>query len=422
MDVTLIIILTLIFSAFFSGMEIAFVSANKLKVELDKGKGMVSARLLASFMQRPSQFIGAMLLGNNISLVIYGIAMATILYPLLDNFLPGILHSEAILLFLQTLLSTLLILILAEFLPKVLFRINPNGLLSFFAVPAYLLYLLLFPLIYLFIGLSEFILKKVLGIKIGTKGYQFSALDLDEYIRDFFHPEDNQQQGEQEIQMIQNMMDFHITKVRECMVPRNEIVAIDETDPIEEMHRQFIDSGHSKILAYKGSMDNMTGYVHLFDLFSKPSGIHSVVRPVLFVPETITADNVLNMLIEQRRSVAVVVDEFGGTAGMVTTEDLIEEIFGEIDDEFDLDEFTEKQISEKEFIFAGRLEIDYLNRQYNLRLPESDEYETLAGLIIHNHQSIPSVNEQISFNKLTFTIIDASETRIEKVQLTVNEA
>ncbi len=422
MDITLIITLTLVFSAFFSGMEIAFVSANKLKVELDKGKGLTSASLLAGFMQKPSQFIGAMLLGNNISLVIYGIAMASVLNPLLDHFLPGLLHSEAVILLLQTLLSTLLILILAEFLPKVLFRINPNGLLIFFAIPAYVLYLLLFPLIYLFIGLSEFILKKVLGIEIGSQGYQFTALDLGEYIRDFFHPEAEPQQGEQEIQMIQNMMEFHTTKVRECMVPRNEIVAIDENDPIGEIQQIFLESGHSKILAYRGSIDNMTGYVHLFDLFSKPAGISAIVRPVLYVPETINANTVLNMLTEQRRSVAVVVDEFGGTAGMVTTEDLIEEIFGEIDDEFDLEEFTEKKISEKEFIFAGRLEIDYLNHQYDLNLPVSDEYETLAGLIISKHQNIPSVNEQISFNPFTFTILDATETRIEKVHLKLSGA
>lgn len=422
MDVTLVIIFTLIFSAFFSGMEIAFVSANKLKVELDKSKGLVSAKILSGFLQRPSSFIGAMLLGNNISLVIFGIAMAAVLDPILDQYLPSFLHSEVILLLLQTLLSTLLILILAEFLPKVLFRINPNGLLNVFAVPAYLLYLFLYPLIYLFIGFSEFLLKKVLGLNLGIQGYQFSALDLDEYIRDFFHPEAEPREGEQEIQMIQNVMDFHITKVRECMVPRNEIIAIDESDPLSDVKQLFLDSGHSKVLAYKGTIDNMTGYVHLFDLFSKPTDISKVIRPVIFVPETITASNVLNLLIDQRRSVAVVVDEFGGTSGMVTTEDLIEEIFGEINDEFDLDEFTEKKINPNEYVFAGRLEIDYINREYGLGLPESDEYETLAGLIIHYHQSIPSVEEQIVFDKLTFTIMNASETRIEKVHLLIQSA
>ena len=421
MDITLVIVFTLIFSSFFSGMEIAFVSANRLKVELDKGKGMLSAKILSGFLQRPSKFIGAMLLGNNISLVIYGIAMAAVLNPALHEYLPAGLHTEVVVLLFQTLLSTLLILILAEFIPKVLFRINPNGLLNFFAVPAYLLYFVLYPLIYLFIGLGEFLLKKVLGLKIGKQGYQFTALDLDEYIRDFFHPEAEPQEGEQEIQMIQNVMDFHITKVRECMVPRNEIVAIDETEPLTEIQQLFLNSGHSKVLAYKDSIDNLTGYVHLFDLFSKPADISRVIRPVIFVPETITASNALNMLIDQRKSVAVVVDEFGGTSGMVTTEDLIEEIFGEINDEFDLDEFTEKRTKNNEFVFAGRLEIDYLNREYNLKLPESDEYETLAGLIIHYHQSIPAITEKIVIGKLTFTILDASETRIKKVQLNIIE-
>lgn len=419
MDIGLTITLTLVFSAFFSGMEIAFVSANKLKVELDKSKGIISARVLSGFMQKPSRFIGAMLLGNNVALVIYGIAMATLLDPLLAAGLPGYMNSEASILFFQTILSTLIILILAEFLPKVLFRINPNALLSLFAIPAYLLYLLLYPLIYLFIGLSEFILKTVLGIKSGIQGYQFTALDLDEYIRDFYSPEAEHQEGEQEIQMIQNVMDFHVTKVRECMVPRNEIIAIEENDTMDDLKSVFIDSGHSKILIYKNTVDHITGYVHLFDLFSKPSSIKEVSKPVLIVPETITASKVMNMLIEQRKSVAIVVDEFGGTAGMVTTEDLIEEIFGEIEDEFDLDEFTENQNDPNEFIFAGRLEIDYLNKEYNLGLVESAEYETLAGLIIHYHQSIPSVGEQIEIANLKFTILEASDTKIEKVQLNI---
>lgn len=419
MNVSLIILLTLLFSAFFSGMEIAFVSANKLKVELDKNRGILSARVLSGFMQRPSRFIGAMLLGNNISLVIYGIAMAAVLDPILDTYITGFFHTEAVLLLLQTLLSTLLILILAEFIPKVLFRINPNGLLNVFAVPVFLLYLVLYPLIYFFIGLSEFILRKLLGINLSIQEYQFTALDLNEYIKDFYRPETDMQEGEQEIQMIQNVMDFHVTKVRECMVPRNELVAIDDNESIQSLHSLLVESGHSKILIYNDSIDNITGYVHLLDLFSTPEDIRKVTRQVLIVPETITASQVLNMLIEQRRSVAVVVDEFGGTAGMVTTEDLIEEIFGEIDDEFDLDEFTEKQNAPDEFIFAGRLEIDYLNQEYNLGLPESDEYETLAGLIIHYHQSIPTTQEKIKVEHLTFTILDATETRIEKVQLNI---
>jgi len=420
MNLVSLITFTLLFSAFFSGMKIAFISANKLKVELDKNKGMLSARILSGFMQRPSQFIGTMLLGNYIALVIYSIAMATLLDSFLIRSLPHFLQTGAMLLLLQILISTFIILILAEFLPRILFRIYSNRLLNIFIFPAYLMYILLYPLIYLFTGASELIMGKLMGIKSGTYTYQFSALDLDEYIRDFYRSEDNHQDGEQEIQMIQNMMDFHVTKVRECMVPRNEIIAIPDDSSIKELNELFLDSGHSKILVYSKTIDDITGYVHLFDLFAKPISIASILKPVLIFPETITANKVLNMLIDERKSVAVIVDEFGGTSGMVTTEDLIEEIFGEIEDEYDLEEFTEKQNNTNEFILTGRLEIDYLNSTYALGLPESDEYETVAGLIIHFHQSIPSVNEQIRINHLVFTILEATETRIGKVRLNID--
>ncbi len=415
----LIIALTLASSAFFSGMEIAFVSSNKLRIELEKGKGLLSARLVSGFIHHPSRFIGALLVGNNISLVIYGIAAAAILGPVLQNTLPASLATEVIILVFQTILSTLLILITAEFLPKILFRLNPNGLLNFFAVPVYLIYLMLYPFMYFFLGLSELILRYIFGMKTGTVRYQFTAIDFDEYIRDFYNPAAAQVDEAPEMQMIQNVRDFHSTKVRECMVPRNEIIAVEDTISIEELHDLFIVSQHSKIPVYKESIDNLTGYVHLYDLFGKPTAINSVVKPVMIVPETIPASNVLNMMISQRKSVAVVVDEFGGTAGMVTVEDLIEEIFGEIEDEFDVDELLVKQTSETEFILAGRLEIDYLNQEYLLNLPQSDEYETLAGLILSHHQSIPEIKEHIHIDKFTFTILEASGSRIDKVQLII---
>jgi len=400
-------------------MEIAFVSSNKLRVELEKGKGLLSARLVSGFIHHPSRFIGALLVGNNISLVIYGIAAAAILGPMLKNTLPASLATEVIILGFQTIISTLLILITAEFLPKILFRLNPNGLLNFFAVPVYLIYLMLYPFMYFFLGLSELILRYIFGMKTGTVRYQFTAIDFDEYIRDFYNPAAAQVDEAPEMQMIQNVRDFHSTKVRECMVPRNEIIAVEDTISIEELHDLFIVSQHSKIPVYKESIDNLTGYVHLYDLFGKPTAINSVVKPVMIVPETIPASNVLNMMISQRKSVAVVVDEFGGTAGMVTVEDLIEEIFGEIEDEFDVDELLVKQTSETEFILAGRLEIDYLNQEYFLNLPQSDEYETLAGLILSHHQSIPEIKEHIHIDKFTFTILEASGSRIDKVQLII---
>jgi putative hemolysin len=415
----LIIALTLASSAFFSGMEIAFVSSNKLRIELEKGKGLLSARLISGFVHHPSRFIGAMLIGNNISLVIYGIAAAAILGPVLKNTLPAPLASESIILVFQTILSTLLILITAEFLPKILFRLNPNGLLNLFAMPVYLIYLILYPFMYFFLGLSELILRYIFGMKTGTVRYQFTAIDFDEYIRDFYNPAAAQVDESTEMQMIQNVRDFHSTKVRECMVPRNEIIAVDDSIEIEELHNLFIETQHSKIPVYKQSIDNLTGYVHLYDLFGKPTEINTIVRPVIIVPETIAASKVLDMMISQRKSVAVVVDEFGGTAGMVTVEDLIEEIFGEIEDEFDVEELLVKQNSETEFILAGRLEIDFLNQEYSIGLPQSDEYETLAGLILNHHQSIPEIREQIQIDRFTFTILEASGSRIDKVMMKI---
>lgn len=415
----LIIALTLAFSAFFSGMEIAFVSSNKLRIELEKGKGLLSSRLISGFVHHPSRFIGAMLVGNNIALVIYGIAAAAILEPILKSTFPPFLASESIILVIQTLLSTLLILVTAEFLPKILFRLNPNGLLNFFAVPVYLIYLILYPFMYFFLGLSELILRYIFGMKTGPVRYQFTAIDFDEYIRDFYNPAAAQVDEASEIQMIQNVREFHSTKVRECMVPRNEIVTVEDNTTIGELHALFIETQHSKIPVYKQSIDNLTGYVHLYDLFGKPPDIRSVVRPVIIVPETIAASNVLDMMINQRKSVAVVVDEFGGTAGMVTVEDLIEEIFGEIDDEFDVDEMLVKKVSNTEFILAGRLEIDLLNQEYALNLPQSDEYETLAGLILKHHQSIPEIREQIIIDRFTFTILEATGSRIDKVLMKI---
>ncbi len=414
-----IIIAMLGFSAFFSGLEIAFVSANKLRVELDKGKGVLSARIISSFIHRPSRFIGAMLVGNNIALVVYGIAVAAVLDPFLVSALPAYLQSESIILILQTIISTLVILVTAEFLPKILFRLNPNGLLSFFALPTYIIYLVLFPFMYLFIGLSEIILHFFFGTKQRTSSYQFSSIDFDEYLDDFYNPSAAQVEEAPEIQMIQNVRDFHSTKVRECMVPRNEIEAFDASSSIEMLQQLFEDTQHSKIPIYFETIDNITGYVHLYDIFTRPADINSIIRPIAIVPETTTASEVLKMMIGQRKSIAIVVDEFGGTAGMVTVEDLIEEIFGEIQDEYDVDELIEKKKSDSEFIFSGRIEIDYLNQHYNLNLPVSDEYETLAGLLINAYQSIPRRQQQIKIEGFMFVVLEATHSRIDKVLLKI---
>lgn len=419
MDSYTLILTTLLLSAFFSGMEIAFISSNKLKIELDKNKGMVSARLISGFTKKPSHFISAMLVGNNIALVMYGVAITKKLDPFLGLNLPASLNNEFFVFLIQTILSTLLILIVAEFLPKILFRINSNALVTFFAIPVSIFYYLLFPVILIFINLSEFILKRILLIKISGKIYEFSPVDLDNYMREFDSKLLDESEVRQEIQMIQNAMEFHNVKLRECMVPRNEIVAIEENDPVEKLASQMAETGLSRILVYRGSIDNIIGYVHSFDLFSKPQIIQPLIKPIIIAPETMTANKILTTFIQQHKSIALVVDEFGGTSGIVTMEDIIEEIFGEIDDEYDKEEKTEKQVSATEFIFSGRHEIDYLNGKYMIQLPESDDYETLAGLILHYHEDIPAKGEEILIGNFAFIILQATNTLIQQVQLKI---
>lgn len=413
----IIIIVSLLMSAFFSGMEIAFVSSNRLKIEVDKNKGHLAARIISRFNRIPSRFIGALLFGNNVALVIYGIAMARILEPAIEQRMPAYIESETLLLVIQTLLATLLVLVVAEFLPKIFFRINSNSILKVFALPAAVFFYIFYPLIYLYIGISEQLLKRFVKVRFTRDNLVFSVVDLDNYLKEFSPDYSRQADVQQEMQMFQNAIDFRKVKLRECMIPRTEIVAIEENDSVANLREAFIRSGHSKIPIYRDSIDNITGYAHAADIFKSPDSIKSIFRPIIVVPETMLANVVLSMFIAQNKSIAVVVDEFGGTSGIVTMEDVIEEIFGEIDDEFDFEDLTEKQVSENEYIFSARLEIDYINENYQLSLPESDEYETLAGLIIHHHQSIPSLNETIVLKDLTFEILEATETRIEQVRL-----
>jgi CBS domain containing-hemolysin-like protein len=329
------------------------------------------------------------------------------------------MSSEFYVLLFQTILATLLILVVAEFIPKVLFRIQPNGLLKTFSVPIWLFYYLFYPVIFLFIWISELILKGVFRLKISPEGYTFSAIDLNEYVQDLNAREDTDQAFNQEIQMIQNAMGFKHVKLRDCMVPRTEIVALEINEQPDVLRKLFTETGHSKIMIYEQSIDNILGYVHAYDMFIKPASIRDVLRKVEIFPETSTAKKALNAFIIKHKSVAVVVDEFGGTSGMITMEDIIEEIFGEIEDEYDVDEVVEKKISDKEFIFSARLEIDYLNDKYNLKIPESEEYETLAGFILHHFGSIPEVSDQIEIAPFLFKILQATENRLEEVKLTV---
>ncbi len=415
----IIVLITLVLSGFFSGLEIAFVSSNRLKQELDIKNNNSSARILAQFYKNPSRFIGALLLGNNIALVGYGIVMAKILEEPITLLLPAAINTEFFILITQTVLSTLLILIVAEFIPKILFRISPNAILKFLALPVWLFYVLFYPLIILYIGFSEFLLKRIFRIKLKDEVYTFSAVDLDEYIKDF-QPE-QVDENNQEIQMIQNAMEFKNVKLRDCMIPRTEIVAVDIDTPIDELINLFITSGHSKIMVYEGDIDNLIGYLHAYDIFSHPSNLKKIIRKVDIFPETMTAKDLLNVFIKNHKSIAIVVDEFGGTSGIVTMEDIIEEIFGEIEDEYDTDTDKEEQLAEDQFQFSTRLEIDYLNEKYNLNIPESEEYETLAGFILHYHESIPQKGEIIEITPYIFEVTAASENRLDEVKMTVSK-
>ncbi|MGB4205472.1 MAG: hemolysin family protein [Bacteroidales bacterium] len=421
MDSYTLILLTLLLSAFFSGMEIAFLSSNKLKIELDKNKGVFSARLISQFVKKPSHLISALLVGNNIALVMYGLVIAKKLQPFLALNLPASLNNDFFVFLFQTILSTLLILVVAEFLPKIIFRINANAIISFFALPLSLFYYILYPINFLFTGISEFILKYIFRVNIKGKEYEFSPVDLDNYMKELDSKMLDESEVKQEIQMIQNAMEFHNIKLRECMLPRNEIVAIEELEPVEKLAAIMAKTGFSRIPVYHGSIDNIIGYAHVFDIYKKPENIKSIIKPIIIVPETTTANKILTTFIEQHKSIALVVDEFGGTSGIVTMEDIIEEIFGEIDDEYDKESKTEKQISDNEFIFSGRLEIDYLNEKYALNLPESDDYETLAGLVLHYHEDIPKKDEKIEIENFSFTILQASHTRIEQVRLEITD-
>lgn len=419
MDNVLIILITLLFSAFFSGMEIAFVSANNLKIELDKSKGLLSGRILSNFNQNPSRFIGALLLGNNISLVIYGIAAADMLEPFIKDILPPLLNAEYIVLLIQTIIATLIILFTAEFLPKVLFSKNPNAVLNFFAIPILLFYYLFFPVIYLFTGLGGWLLRVLFGIKSLEQSYVFTPIDLNDYIKSYAGENQGEDDVTQEMQMVQNALDFSNVKLRACMVPRPDIVGMEENSKLIDLLKMFIETGFSKILIYRDSIDNIIGYTHSSDMFKNPQSIKSITRSAFFVPETMLANDVLSMFFKQHKSIAIVVDEFGGTAGIVTMEDIMEEIFGEIEDEYDEGDFIEKQISDAEYILSGRLEIDYLNDKYDLNIPQSDDYETIAGFIISRHESIPNLNEEIIIGVYSFSILQACENRIDQIRLKI---
>ncbi len=402
-------------------MEIAYITANKLKVEVDRKSGGFSARILARFTKSDSGFISTMLVGNNIALVIYGIAIAVVLERLLLQTFPPGFHNDFSILFTQTIISSLIILLFAEFIPKTLFRINANSILKFFAFPLYIIYYLLYPLVFITLGISEFILEKIFKQKLPDKPKTFDSVDINDFLKEFGESSVHDKRESIEMQIFRNAIDFPEIKLRESMIPRTEIIALDEKESLDTFRKKFSEKGLSKILIFRKNIDNIVGYVHAFDFFKKPKDIQSIIRPILLVPETMRINKLMQSFIQQRKSIAVVVDEFGGTAGLITTEDIMEEIFGEIDDEYDTDDFIDRKINDSEYLFSARLEIDYLNEKYNLNLPESDEYETLGGLIINYHESIPSKNQEIIVKNYSFKIIQVSEKRIEQVHLKILE-
>ena len=416
-----IVILSLAASAMFSGMEIAFLSTNRLQLELDLKKNKFSAKIINRFFKNQSQFIGCLLLCNNIANVIYGIAIARILEPFIINILPEVISHDFVILLCQTMVSTLIVLVTGEFIPKILFGINPNKSMRIFSVPALLLFILLYPVILIFISISEIVIKYILRVDIPHEEYKLNTVDLNDYIKEYANPDEDNEDIQQGIELFQNAIDFHNVKLRECMVPRTEIQAIDIEEGIGEVKALFEETKHSKLLVFENNIDNIIGYIHINDVLTKVNDLRQKLRPIEFYPETYSAQELLKKLSKKRQSIAVVVDEFGGTSGIITIEDLIEEIFGEIEDEFDVEDTIEKTINEDDHIFSARLEIDYLNKNYKFNFPESDDYETLAGYIIHYHESIPLTGEEIAIGNYIFKIIKASDTKLEEVEIKNNQ-
>jgi len=419
------LIVAMLFSAFFSGMEIAFVSSNRLLAEMDREKNGLSQRAIAMFYQHPNNFVSTMLVGNNISLVIYGILFArifdaTLFYP----------FSDGVRVTADTLLSTLVVLFTGEFLPKTIFKNNPNTLLTFFAVPAWICYVVLYPVSRLATILSKGLLR-LIGVRMNkaAEEKEFTKVDLDYLVQTSIDNADDENKIGEEVKIFQNALDFSETKIRDCMVPRTEIDAVEDTATVGQLKQTFIESGHSKIIVYHEDIDHIIGYIHSSDMFrlsgqdnERLSDLQSqLIRSINFVPETMLASRLMSVLMQQKRSVAIVVDEFGGTSGMVSLEDIMEEITGEIEDEHDNSKHVAKQVSDHEFVLSARLEISKVNEMFSLDLPESDEYMTLGGLILHEYQSFPKLNEIVKIGNFEFKIVKNSATKIELVRLKVHE-
>lgn len=416
MDIYIYILISLAFSAFFSGIEIAYVSASKFRHELDKNGNTIITRILDIFYNNPNQFISTMLVGNNIALVIYGLQMAELLEPFFLTYT----DNYALVVIMQTISSTILILFAGEFVPKTVFRISPNFSLKIFALPLFIIYIVLFPISKLASILSNLILL-LTGNKLFTdqKVSSLTKVDLDYFLQQRLEEAPEDSEIETEVKMFQNALEFSNVRLRDCIVPRNEIVACEYGDSLQELKNKFIETGLSKVLIYKDNIDNIIGYIHSSELFFNPKDWTTRVREILLVPETMAANKLMRQLMQEKKGVAIVVDEFGGISGMLTLEDLVEEIFGDIEDEHDVKTYVARKISEKEYLLSGRVEIDSLNEKFDLDLPESDEFVTVAGYILHHYQNFPKVNETIVIDKYSFKIIRMTSTKIDLVRMKI---
>lgn len=417
MDTGLIplILTTLIFSFFFAGIEIAFLSANKLQIELQGKQGKTSGVIMSRFLKDPSSFIGTTLIGNTVALVLFGILMAQFIDPLLDV-LPENDNDEILRLAIETTVSTLFILFTAEFLPKSLFLINPNLVLAALAVPFNICYWILYPLTFTIVGLSKFVITKILGIEYSEARPVFGLTDLNNYLKNMLKVKHEDEEIELDKKIFHNALEFKTVKVRDCMIPRMEIAAVGIDEGIVALKNAFVESGHSKILIYRETIDDLIGYCHSAALFKKPSRIEEIMTPVTITQETAMANELMVQLIKERKSIAVVVDEFGGTSGMVSMEDLMEEIFGEIEDEHDSDDLVEMKVDERTFVFSARLEVDYLNDNFGLSLPIG-EYETLGGLILSYTEDFPKQGDTVTVIPFTFVILKTDKRRIDTVKV-----
>jgi putative hemolysin len=414
----LYVVITLVFSALFSGFEIAYISSNKLQIELQNKQGLLSGRLLSKFVQKPGQFIGTTLIGNTIMLVLYGTFMAFLLDAPIRALLPS---NEGLILVTQTVLSTILVLITGEFLPKSFFMLNPNRMLNLFVLPIFLIYIVMYPFVWLIVGLSKLFIVHVLRLEYNEEKPAFTVTDMNSFIKEHFSQANANGKLEIDSKIFDNAIEFKTVRIRECMIPRTDIVAVEVDDTIEDLKKVFEESGHSKVIVYRETIDEVIGYCHHLELFRKPKTIGEILTPIVIAPESALANELLIQFIQERKSLALVVDEFGGTSGIVSMEDIIEEIFGEIDDEYDNDDLIEQKTDEHEYLLSARHEIDYLNDKYGWDLPYGD-FETLSGLILSLTENLPNKGDTVTFGRFTFTIMTMQAHRIETVRLKINDS